>query len=330
LHATEAFSAILDTLMTYTFVPFTQEHLQPAVELFIQSYQREQVHNPCLPSRVMDEPTWIYTALQAQLANRGIAVIEHNRLLAYMVTGDQFPWKGQQAAIVPEYCHGAIETRKPELYQGMYLHLAHEWVSLDCHLHLIGHFAHDARLQEVFYQLGFGAIVAERLRDGSDIDTGYDLAISSEQDPGKFVDLHLEHIQYYPKSPIFILRSADRKEALADLQTHAARGDVFFVYYEQHQPCAYVIVGQSTSGGEGFLLQQTNSAQIKSAYTRPDCRGRGIGSALLQRAIQWSRQQGYERVFVEHETANLAGGSFWSRYFNPYLYFSMRYIDNRL
>ncbi len=316
--------------MTYTFVPFTQEHLQPAVELFIQSYQREQAHNPLLPSRVMEEPTWIYSALQAQLANRGIAVIEQNQLLSYMVTGGQFPWKGQRAAIVPEYCHCAMETRKPELYQGMYLQLAQEWVNQHCHLHLIGHFAHDAQLQEVLYSMGFGAIVGERLRDCSDVYTDNGLAISSEQDPVKFVDLHLEHIQYYSKSPIFIKKSIDRQEALADLQTHAERGDIFFVYYEQHQPCAYMIVGQSTSGGEGFLLQQTNTAQIKSAYTRLEYRGKGIGSALLQRAIQWSRQRGHERIFVEHETANLAGGNFWSRYFAPYLYFSMRYIDNRL
>jgi GNAT superfamily N-acetyltransferase len=89
-------------------------------------------------------------------------------------------------------------------------------------------------------------------------------------------------------------------------------------------------VGKSTIDGEGFLLQETNTAQIKSAYTRPEMRGKGIGVALLQRAIEWSQQQGYERVFVEHETANIAGSRFWSRYFTPYLYYSMRYVDNQL
>jgi hypothetical protein len=50
----------------------------------------------------------------------------------------------------------------------------------------------------------------------------------------------------------------------------------------------------------------------------------------LQHAIEWSRQQGYERLFVEHETANIYGGNFWSSYFRPYLYASMRYIDTTL
>jgi GNAT superfamily N-acetyltransferase len=114
------------------------------------------------------------------------------------------------------------------------------------------------------------------------------------------------------------------------LAVHAQQGDVFFVYDERDEPCGYIIVGESTIGGEGFLLEQTNTAQVKSAYVRPESRGQGVGSALLQRALEWSHQQGYERVFVEHETANFYGGRFWSRRFEPYLCYSMRYIDATL
>jgi GNAT superfamily N-acetyltransferase len=85
-------------------------------------------------------------------------------------------------------------------------------------------------------------------------------------------------------------------------------------------------VGESTIGGEGFLLEQTNTAQIKSAYVRAEMREKGIRTALLQRVIEWSRHQRYERIFVEHETANFYGGNFWCTYFDPYLYFSMRYM----
>lgn len=315
--------------MTYQLVAFTQEHLQPAVKLFAQGYHQEQTQSPCLPSRAMDESAWIQS-LQSKLANPGVAVVEQDRLLAYMVTGGQFPWKGQQAAIIHEYCHGAIAEGKRELYQRMYMNLAQEWVSQHVHLHLIGHFAHDALLQETLYQFGFGALVAERLRDCSDIDAGRDQSIREEQDISKLIDLHIGHIRYYPQSPIFLSRSTNKKAALADLESHVQNGDVIFVSHVEKEPCAYLIVGASTIGGEGFLLQETNTAQIKSAYVRPEMRCKGIGKALLQRAIQWSQQHGYERVFVEHETANFVGGNFWSKYFTPCLYFSMRYVDNRL
>ena len=144
--------------MAYTLVPFTQDYLEPAVELCIESYKNEQEHSPLLPARVIDEPTWIRGALQSKLANPGVVVVAQDRVLAYMVTGDQFEWKGQQAAIVPEYGHSAVMAQKRELYQRMYMALAQEWANQHIHLHLIRHFAHDTTLQETLYQLGFGAI----------------------------------------------------------------------------------------------------------------------------------------------------------------------------
>jgi GNAT superfamily N-acetyltransferase len=283
-----------------------------------------------LPSRVVDDPAWIRGVLQSKLAHPGVAVVEQDRLLAYMLTGDQFEWKGQQAAIVLEYCHGAVVAQKRALYHRMYMHLAQEWVNNHIHLHLIRHFAHDTILQEALYQLGFGAILAERLRDFSAVAERQDVAISIEQDASNLLTLQTEHNRYYPKAPIFISKPTEEQEVLAELEAHAQQGDVFFVYYEKQEPCAYMIVGTSTISGEGFLLEQTNTAQIKSAYARPAIRGKGIGTALLQRAIDWSHQQGYERVFVEHETANVYGGNFWRKYFTPYLYASMRYVDMTL
>jgi GNAT superfamily N-acetyltransferase len=316
--------------MSYALVPFSQDYLEPAVALFIDSYKQEQAHSPLLPARVIDEPACIRSALESRLANPRVAVVEQGHLLAYMLTGDRFHWKGQQAAIVLEHGHAAVVAQKRELYQRMYMALAQEWANQHIHLHLIRHFAHDTTLQETLYQLGFGAILAERLRDVSPVAERPDLAIRVDQDVSKLIRLQTEHNRYYPHAPIFIQKPTDTQDVRAELEAHAQQGDVFLVYSEQDEPTAYMIVGESTIGGEGFLLEQTNTGQIKSAYARREARGKGIGAALLQRAIAWSQQQGYERVFVEHETANVYGGNFWGTYFSPYLYASMRYIDTTL
>jgi hypothetical protein len=55
---------------------------------------------------VVDEPDRIRKALQACLTNPGVAIVRQDQLLAYMVTGGQFSWKGQHAAMVPEYVRG--------------------------------------------------------------------------------------------------------------------------------------------------------------------------------------------------------------------------------
>lgn len=316
--------------MSYTLVPLTQEYLEPAVDLFIENYKYEREHSPLLPSRVMDEPAWIQSVLQSKLAHPGVAVVEQDELLGYMVTGDNFQWKGQQTAVILEYCHSATVARKRELYELMYMQLAQEWVNRHIHLHLIRHFAHDTILQATLYRLGFGAILAERLRDCSDVEKRPDVAIRVEQDVSKFINIQREHNRYYPKAPIFLLKPIEKQEVLAELEEHVQQGDMFLAYYEQQELCGYMIIGQSTIDGEGFLLEQTNTAQIKSAYARPEVRGKGIGAALLQHAIQWSQHHGYERLFVEHETANIYGGHFWEKYFSPFLYSSMRYVDNAL
>jgi GNAT superfamily N-acetyltransferase len=316
--------------MEYQLIPFTHEYLEQAVALFLENYKREQEHSPFLPPRVIDEPVWIRDTLQSRLTSPGVVVVQQNQLLAYMVTGVQFPWKGQQAVLVPEYCHSAVATQKRELYQHMYMSLAQTWVDDHRHLHLIGHFAHDSVLLENLYQLGFGAIVAERLRDLSAVPVERDVPVFEEQDVNTLINLQIEHNHYYPKSPIFILKDTEESAIRADLEAHQRQGDVFLVYKENGEPCACMIVGTSTIGGEGFLLQHTNTAQIKSAYARQDVRGKGIGKALLRYAIQWSQEHGYDRLFVEHETANMYGGNFWRKHFTPYIYFSMRYVDNTI
>ncbi len=79
---------------------------------------------------------------------------------------------------------------------------------------------------------------------------------------------------------------------------------------------------------ELYLLAKTNTAQIKSAFIKPKFRNKNVGSALLQHTINWAKENGYDRLAVEHETANFFGGNFWKKHFDSYLFFSMRYIEN--
>jgi GNAT superfamily N-acetyltransferase len=316
--------------MGYTIEPFTYDFLEPVVEIFTENYKNERENNPLLPSRAIDEPRWILDNLKSLASNPGVIVRSGKRIIAYMLTGFLFPFKGQNAVQVPVYCHGSIAADRAELYRIMYMRLAEEWAKEGRHLHIIGHFAHDSVLQETLFQLGFGAILAECLRDFSPAGDIPELEIIQEKDFIKLIDIQIEHMRYYPASPIFIRKDTDRESVISDLESHANKGDVFLVYYEHDEPAAYFIVGTSAATGEGFLLQNTGTAQIKGTYARPYVRGRGIGKALLQDAIDWSREHGYDRLFVEHETANYYGGNFWRKHFTPYMYFSMRYIDNAI
>jgi GNAT superfamily N-acetyltransferase len=316
----------------YQIVPLTADHLKSAVDLFVNNYRREHEESPLLPSKTIENIGRIYDSIRPILMNPGIAVLQNDRLVAFMLTGYRFPFKGQQAALVPEYCHSSVLPDRRELYQIMYMRLANEWAVSHAHVHIIGHFAHDTVLQESLYQLGFGAILAEALRDLSRIQGPRTTHIVGETRVERLLEISSEDMYYYRNAPIFLVKEAGPGKRRADLESSVHQGDAYFVFRENNEAHAYLCVGESASlpRQEGFLLRDTRTAQVKNAFAQPHFRGKGIGRSLLQHAVDWSAEHGYERLFVEFETANYFGGKFWRRYFSPYLYFSMRYIDNAI
>jgi hypothetical protein len=49
--------------------------------------------------------------------------------------------------------------------------------------------------------------------------------------------------------------------------------------------------------------------------------------ALLNACIRWAADRGFDRLLVEHESANLPGRAFWGRHFTPFVRYAMRYIE---
>jgi GNAT superfamily N-acetyltransferase len=65
------------------------------------------------------------------------------------------------------------------------------------------------------------------------------------------------------------------------------------------------------------LLQDDGTAAITAAFTTPQHRRSGVARALLDAALDWARQRGYERCGVDFESANLEASRFWPTYFDP-------------
>jgi GNAT superfamily N-acetyltransferase len=316
--------------MNYHIKDFSAENVQSAVELFLRSYMREKEINTLMPDKIITDPQLISHSLNSQAKNPGVAVFSNNTLIAYMLTGATFTFKNQKAAMISEYGHSAINEDRRELYRLMYMKLSSRWIQQNIHLHIIGHFAHDERLNDILFQLGFGAILSEKLRDLSPVANAPNMVIKVEKDPLKILKLDQELRQYARTAPIFIKKNTEPEAIVSDLTNHLENGDVFLVLYDNDVPAGYFAVGASNNTREGFLLQDTNTAQVKFAFIKPSFRGKGAGTALLNEAIKWARNNSFKRVFVEHETANYYGGKFWEKHFSSYLYFSIRYIDNTI
>ena len=124
-----------------------------------------------------------------------------------------------------------------------------------------------------------------------------------------FAPLAAEHAADCRASPLFMVEDASLEAASADLEAHRSAGDAAFVVRDGGTALAYLIVGPG--GIEGRLRAGTTMAQVRSAFVVPEARRSGIGGALLQRAVDWARDAGFGRLFVEHETANPLGVPFW-------------------
>ena len=314
--------------MTLHVTAFAARHLDAAVDLFLAIYARERRRCPVLPPVPFGDETQLWESIAALMETGGIAAVENDRLVGYLARGYQFGFKGQPTVMVPEIGHAAARDADAHIYPRMLARIGEAWAEQGANLHILGYLAHDADLELTLYRLGYGQILAERLRELSAVGADPEIDVEQPDDLGTLAALDAEHRRYYAGSPIFVNKPAgDRDTIVRDLTEERERGSAFFVHRRDDEPVAYFVVGPSAQNGEGLLLRATNSAQIRGAYVRPAYRGRGIGRALLDACVRWAGDHGFDRMLVEHESANLPGRAFWSRYFTPFVRYTMRYVE---
>ena len=326
----------------YDLIPTESSQAHDGFALFRSAYERASRANPLLPALTPEHEARLFARVRRTFDHGGVAAWRGGSLLGYMVAGPSFEMRGLVASLIPEYGHAVAPGEDAAVYGALYAATADRLVREGVHLHLVGHFADDRSATAELVHLGFGAIVAERLRDLSDVTParpetderdGHGDRIRRmrrEESWKRLAPLAAEHAAYYRQSPLFLVKDDALDAAEEDLEGHRQAGDQLFVYAHGGEPLAYLVVGPCHGTSEGRLLADTRTAQIRSAYATPSVRHGGIGSALLQHAVKWAREAGFARLFVEHETANLEGGPFWRRHFSPFLVFSMRYVDRTI
>lgn len=307
--------------------------IQNALDLFLRVYEKEREACGDLPHRDFLDREILKESLAKRVeANPSVALFRDGELTAFMICGEYFLFKGLKAAFVPEYGHAVVPELSPEekkgIYEELYRALSSHWPAEKAQLHIIGHLAHDESLKETLFQLGFGSILCERVRKAEAFGPGGENGnIFRETDPAALLSIWKEHNGYYREPPVFLSKTSDEGEIASVIRRRFDRGDAAFVCRDDSEITGFVMVGKSADGEEGFVLQNTNSAELKIAYIKKNSRGQGMGAQLLNRAVSWAAAQGYDRIMVEHETANVTGSRFWQRYFSPYLHFSMRYVE---
>lgn len=262
-------------------------------------------------------------------AGGGVAVKLAGRLAGYMAY-DAFRFHGEATAFCPIMAHAADPQFKLPVYQAMYRHLARRWVDEGSLNHIVTFFCADRQLQELLYDLGFGLYLVDAFRRTDlPVPSRPPIAIrASAADPsrrqptlvtatadhaGDLAELLNEARQYYAEPPLFLVRHPEADEPWQRFIENGSAG--VFMAYAGDQPVGLMVVAERSDVDPLDL-----SSSKLNAYIRQDYRGRGIGTALLSRCVEWSRRRGRKWLHVDWESANLYGNPFWRSHFTPMLY----------
>jgi GNAT superfamily N-acetyltransferase len=134
-------------------------------------------------------------------------------------------------------------------------------------------------------------------------------------DDAAIVDLDLGLRRHLAASPIF-LRMGPASPPELHRRAVADPAQATFLAEAGGRAIAMLRIGPS-SMDVATIVRDPGTASISSAFTVEDRRGDGVATHLLDAALGWAREGGYQRVAVDHESANGEAFRFWGRHFTP-------------
>lgn len=307
--------------MNPTIVCLTREHAGAAARLVRDRLEALRRDVPRLPERCLSVDRWAEPI--ARLADRGhgVAALENDRLVG-LVGAFPITYGRRPSMLSPEWGHGVAPNLPPSsarrVYEALYAEAAREWTLAGAETHILALLAHDAPAAETFSWFGFGGVVCDAVRslDAVPRDAGrVDVRRATPSDAALVCELDLQLHRTLESPPTLLAVDDDEDEEYwAERLADPARA--IWLTGSASTPLGYLIQGPA-SGDACDLIKDLGTSSITGAYVDPSARGAGLATALLSRAVEWAREQGYSRIAVDFETANTAGSRFWLSHFQP-------------
>lgn len=318
--------------MEFQVVPFRGKHLDDAAELVTERYKllRELVSE--LPERY-EHAESVSSQLQ-ELANLspGVAAIEGSRLVGFLMARVISSFRGKRTAYCPEWAHAADPDDSREIYQEMYAAASADWISDKCCAHLITLLADDRAAIDAWFWEGFGLLAVDAIRDLSRAEGGAtdtDITRAGPADVDALLRLG-EALRHHLSSAPTSLGDTSDPDTRGSWENEIRNEEICIQLARQAgKPIAYMKVGPANPSA-CHIIQDDKTASVTGAFTDPDFRGRGVGTALLNSCVDWARLGGYERCAVDFEPMNVVGSRFWLRHFRPICLSVMRIVDERV
>jgi GNAT superfamily N-acetyltransferase len=302
-----------------SIVPFGPDLVLDAAALVSAGVARLRVRVPALPAAWAD-PMTVVPVLRGLLERgSGLAVVDDGELLAFQV-GRVLDGRGGRWSYTPDVGHAAPLDTLGRIRERLYTGLAEAWVAAACPEHVVSILADDGDAQTTFARLGFGHVVVDLVRDLApvpdvELPPGTVVRRAEARDAAAMVGLDAGLRRHLQAAPVF-LRLGPAATAEVQRRHLEDPAQATFLAERGGRAVACMRIGPCATD-VATIVRAPGTASITAAFTEPAERGDGLASALLDAAVGWARDGGYERCAVDHESANREAGRFWARHFLP-------------
>jgi len=244
--------------------------------------------------------------------------------LAGFMTGLVIPdFLGKRCAYCPEWANAAAGSDARMLYEEMYTRMCATWVGDGCRLHAVSVMAAPPEGLTALQASGFGVVSVDAVRDLTLVEShGSPVKIrtAAMTDVGTILKLGEELARHSAASPIFW----PHEEPDYTLWLRQ-RGNTMLMALDRNR-CLGLLGLVPGAPDSSLILRDDRTASIAMAITTERSRGTGIGTALLNQALQWAAASGYERCTVGFRMANYPAARFFLKRFRPAVYSLLRWI----
>jgi hypothetical protein len=319
---------------------FTMEHIDFAMKIVLDNYNKEREYVPELPA-FEAMPEWLLPQYKHFATNGlGVAMMENDVMIGFLCfyepIEDAFASTGVRGTFSPIHGNGvksSISGQKRErIYSILYQAAAKKLTDQGIRSHAVAILKHDIDAERSFFYQGFGIRCLDLIRS---LEHGLIAAASvnpnaemdylelPREDWGKLLELHNGLIEHLGQSPCFMHFPPMDEE---QLYSHTSEDVRYFAVMKDGEYIAYLKLAKD---GENFATNAKEMVNICGAYCKKEYRGSNIVQQLLNYTMSILISEGFQLIGVDCESFNPTARGFWTKYFKEYTHSLVRRIDEK-
>jgi len=306
------------------------KHLDQALQLFLDEYDKERQRLPYLPNKDLLLNKFKKRLRELFEKGIGITVFKQGQLIGYLIGYPVDELFNEKPGIyVPLYGHSTINNSKKEIYQELYKKAAEIWVEENYLTHAVTLFPYDKDVINTFFWLEFGLRCLDSIRKvelvENNINENIEIKKANVEDIKLMSELYRKDNLYYGSSPLFM--PIDQNVSIDNLKEWFEKDNHhLWMAFRENKLIGYIRIEPK---GETVISQYSKMMNVTGAFIDEKYRNQKIGKALLNEVLLWLKEKNYQLCGVDFESFNISGSNFWNKYFEPYTYSVVRNIIRR-